>query len=87
MRNLFIILLLSGLIFTSCKTKEIAKEDVKQEVAPQNSHLKKAMSVVGVLNTQGVTTYQYGTHTIKEDSTFYALRSDKVKLSDLLGRK
>ncbi len=54
---------------------------------PQNSQLKKAMSVVGIINTQGITTYQYGTHTIKEDSTFYALHSDKVKLNDFVGKK
>jgi hypothetical protein len=36
----------------------------------------------GVLKVQGITTYQYGTHTLTNESTVYALTSDTLILDD-----
>ena len=41
--------------------------------------------VTGVLATQGITTYQYGSHVIANDESFYALRSDVVDLDAHVG--
>ncbi|MGB5942483.1 MAG: hypothetical protein WBG71_06335 [Leeuwenhoekiella sp.] len=40
----------------------------------------------GILTKTGMTTYQYGTHTLTNDSTFYALRSTEVSLDDYLNQ-
>ena len=42
------------------------------------------MEVTGTIAQQGITSYQYGTHTLTNDDTFYALKSEKVKLDDYL---
>lgn len=36
--------------------------------------------VKGILKEQGITTYQYGTHTISGDDVFFALSSGRVDL-------
>ena len=43
------------------------------------------MEITGSIAQQGMTSYQYGTHTITNEETFYALKSDKVNLDDYLG--
>ncbi len=87
MKYILLILVFGSLALSSCKTKETAKEDIKLEETEQNSQLKKAMSIIGVLAKQGVTTYQYGTHTLKVEDKFYALRSKDVQLDQYVGRK
>lgn len=42
------------------------------------------MEVTGTIQQQGITSYQYGTHTLTNDETFYALRSEAVNLDDYL---
>lgn len=42
------------------------------------------MEVTGTIQQQGITSYQYGTHTISNDETFYALKSEKVDLDDYI---
>ena len=41
------------------------------------------MEVTGTIQVQGVTTYQYGTHTISE----YTLRSSSVNLDDYINQE
>lgn len=38
------------------------------------------MELTGTIQKQGITSYQYGTHTLSNDETFYALKSDTVDL-------
>jgi hypothetical protein len=46
---------------------------------------EKAMEVTGTIKEQGITSYQYGTHTITiEGDEFYALKSEAVNLDDYL---
>lgn len=40
------------------------------------------MELTGTIQQQGITSYQYGTHTLSNDNTFYALRSEAVNLDD-----
>lgn len=42
------------------------------------------MEVTGTIQQQGITSYQYGTHTLTNDETFYALRSEAVNLDDFI---
>lgn len=44
------------------------------------------MNIKGKIEKTGITSYQYGTHTLTGDGTFYALKSDKVDLSSYEGK-
>ena len=46
------------------------------KVAPETSTYE------GVLKVQGITTYQYGTHTLTNENDVYALTSDTIILDD-----
>ena len=88
MKNqIIIIVALFSLLFSSCKTQETAKENVKLAETKQNSQLKKTISISGILRAQGITTYQYGTHTIKDGDKFYALRSDEIEMNNFVEKK
>lgn len=46
------------------------------------------MKITGVIQEQGITSYQYGTHTIvTENGEFYALTSEMVDLDDFIGKE
>lgn len=47
------------------------------------------ITAVGTVQKQGITTYMYGTHVLKDESgkTLYALTSDRVDLDRYVGRK
>lgn len=45
------------------------------------------MEVTGTIQPQGMTSYQYGTHTISNKETFYALKSEAVNLDDYLDQE
>jgi len=36
----------------------------------------------GILKPAGITSYQYGTHRLETNDTFYALKSDQIDLKD-----
>lgn len=40
----------------------------------------------GVIAVQGITTYQYGTHTLTTDTEFFALRSETVDLEQFINQ-
>lgn len=42
------------------------------------------MEFTGTIQQQGITSYQYGTHSISNDDTFYAIKSEVVDLNDFL---
>lgn len=44
------------------------------------------MQITGEIEPTGMTTYQYGTHTLTSGETFYALKSDKVDLTPYEGK-
>lgn len=43
---------------------------------------KKLMEVTGTVERLEMSTFQYGTHTIKTEDSFYAIKSKKVDLND-----
>jgi hypothetical protein len=47
------------------------------------------MVVSGIISQQGITTYQYGTHTIDctDSEIYYALESETINLDDYLSKK
>ena len=47
----------------------------------------RGMEITGTIQEQGMTSYQYGTHTITNSETFYAITSDSVDLNDYLNRE
>ena len=48
---------------------------------------KNILTVKGVIQQQGITSYQYGTHRIVSDTTFYALQSEVVPLDSFNNMK
>ncbi|SDG64486.1 hypothetical protein [Psychroflexus sediminis] len=40
----------------------------------------------GLLQAQGITSYQYGTHTLQTKDSLYALMSERVDLDDYIGK-
>lgn len=44
------------------------------------------LKLSGTIEKLEMSTFQYGTHVLKQDSKTYALRSDKVKLDDYLNK-
>lgn len=50
--------------------------------------MAQSVSATGTLEKQGITSYQYGTHVLKDGKkTIYALTSKSVKLGDYAGKK
>lgn len=54
-----------------------------EEKSPSATITQDAMEITGTIQPQGITSYQYGTHTITTvDDQFYALKSNAVDLDD-----
>lgn len=68
------------LLTATCGT--VSQEEDRSASATIN---EKSMEITGTIQQQGITSYQYGTHTITtENDTFYALKSEKVNLDDYI---
>lgn len=50
-----------------------------------NKTSKDTVNLIGIVNAQGITTYQYGTHAL-EGHTRYALKSTAVNLDSYIGQ-
>lgn len=46
-----------------------------------------SMEITGTIREQGITTYQYGTHTISNQEQFYALKSENIDLDQYLEKE
>lgn len=44
------------------------------------------MNLTGEITPLGMTTFQYGTHTIRTENKIYALKSTSIKLDDYLNK-
>lgn len=51
----------------------------------QNS--EEQMKLTGTIESQGITSYQYGTHTLNTEVEFYALKSDNLELDQFIGKE
>ncbi|MGA8853305.1 MAG: hypothetical protein WB492_03920 [Christiangramia sp.] len=58
------------LVFTSCGT---AKS-------------KKQVFFSGIIRPAGITSYQYGTHTLKTEKELFAIKSDSINLDSFTGK-
>ncbi|HSP12490.1 MAG TPA: hypothetical protein VLO29_08175 [Salegentibacter sp.] len=45
------------------------------------------LELTGIVEETGITSYQYGSHTLNTEDTFYALKSEKVDLDQFVGKK
>ena len=52
-----------------------------------NNSTEEGNLYTGTIEPTGITTYQYGTHTLQAEDEFYALRSDSVDLSEYEGKQ
>ena len=48
---------------------------------------KDTIEATGIIEQQGMTSYQYGTHTLTGPDTFYALKSETIDLDLYLGEE
>lgn len=53
----------------------------------KNNIPSSEMEITGTIQQQGITSYQYGSHTISNEETFYALTSERVNLNNYLNQK
>lgn len=51
----------------------------------QNSN-SASMEITGIIEPIGMSTWQYGSHTISNDTLFYALGSQKINLKNYEGK-
>ena len=47
---------------------------------------KTRSQYTGFIEKQGITSYQYGTHTLNTEATLYALKSETVDLDSYVGK-
>lgn len=56
-------------------------------VSCKKETISSQLEITGTIAKTGITTYQYGSHTITDDNSFYALRSTAVNLDDYVGQE
>lgn len=76
MKTLLSIALLTAVLLGACTNRK--------KTALQPTQIQ--MELKGVLSKQGITTYQYGTHVLTQDSTIYALKSTAVNLDKYINQ-
>ena len=87
MKILALILSMTSFFLWSCNSQKTATKPVQTELAKKNTSCIKTTQLEGVIKSQGITTFQYGSHTIVNNKKLYALRSDSIKLDDYIGKK
>ena len=58
-----------------------------QGCGPGNMAQGEGSEYTGLIEASGITSYQYGTHTLQTDNDFYALKSDSIDLSIYEGER
>ena len=48
---------------------------------------QEQMQLTGTIESQGITSYQYGTHVLNSEEDFYALKSEKLNLDQFIGKE
>lgn len=51
-----------------------------------SSNSNKDTTYSGIIESTGITSYQYGTHILKTDDNFFALKSNSVELKQFEGK-
>lgn len=76
MKNVFVLFTLISILLVSCTRKPVAT--VTKETY--------SFQFKGLLKKQGITTYQYGTHTITNEGQTYALKSSAANLDNYIDK-
>ncbi|MCP9199136.1 hypothetical protein MKO06_04400 [Gramella sp. GC03-9] len=58
-----------------------------QGCGPGNNSQAEGSEYTGIIEASGITSYQYGTHTLRTENDFYALKSDSIDLSIYEGER
>ena len=59
-----------------------------KDTKPTEVNTSEKMEITGTIEQQGMTSYQYGTHTLTTaDDEYYALKSDAVKLDNYISKE
>lgn len=48
---------------------------------------EEQMQLTGTIESQGITSYQYGSHVLNAEDEFYALKSEKLNLDNFIGKE
>lgn len=48
---------------------------------------EEQMQLTGIIESQGMTSYQYGTHVLNSENEFYALKSENLDLDEFIGKE
>ncbi len=84
MKTLTSIFFGSLLVIFTATCSNISKEEDKSASAINET----TMEITGTIQEQGITSYQYGTHTITTtNDKYYALKSEAVDLNDYVKEK
>ena len=52
-----------------------------------NNIQETGIEVTGIVEEQGITSYQYGTHTLTNDKNYFAIKSDSFDLNTYLNKE
>ncbi|MUP44973.1 hypothetical protein E0K83_04350 [Gramella sp. BOM4] len=52
-----------------------------------NNTAEEGKTYTGTIQAAGITSYQYGTHTLETEESFFALKSDSVNLGNYEGQR
>ena len=90
MRSIRILFLITLSVFlTTALIEANSVQTAKNQSAAEVTNvMAKTVTAEGVIQQQGMTTYQYGTHVLKDGTkTLYALMSKSQKLDNFVGKK
>jgi hypothetical protein len=88
-RSTFALLVPFMLALYACKSTTPGSSTTTSSSSTTVENKSKGVSASGIIQLQGITTYQYGTHVLLDvnGNTLYALKSDILKLNNYLGKK
>ena len=84
--NYIVAIIISSLLFVSCKTTTVTKPEAGSSKKLETK-IKQNLAIKGTVKKQELTTYQYGSHTFTTESKTYALQSKTVNLDDFVGKE
>jgi hypothetical protein len=86
-KSIILLLFFCGMnLLNACKS---SKNTANNSSVPAVDSLQKdEVFIKGILERQGITTYQYGTHVLldKDGKTLYALKSESLQLDLYIGK-
>lgn len=85
MKTLTLFIFGSLILLFTATCGNVSKEEDKSASATINN---TSMKITGTIQEQGMTSYQYGTHTFTTaNDEFYALKSETINLDEYIGEE